>query len=458
MVLGKRENMKKKCWKLLVIGLLTVPLGLGGIVQAENVLEQSSQTVQSETSTTETSETRKNRTEESQTQSSQSESDQPKAEQPETPDVTNLNPAVRAVPEQEVMAPNPETGEIAEEDARSASLPVEAYAAASLKPVYRVYNPNSGEHLHTLNGGEKDNLMSLGWVYEGISMQIDGSGSNLYRAYNPNSGEHFYTKDSKEIDKIKRAGWRYEGVAWKVPNGGQKVYRVFNPNARDAGSHHYTLLESEKSDLVRRGWRYEGVSWSVTGGAVPAKSTNIINSVPYVSQYTPVKAPWGCASASLAMILGSKNIRPNLRTMQDRLPMYPSNPNGQKGNVYTGAGFDWVIKPNALAAYGKTYGGNTVDISGSNTVQIINRVLNGQPVLYYGFSSYQKNSDKNRNHAKVIAGYNNGKFLVYDPLYYSANAGAGSGGKNMLYDRGARAWVTMGQFNAERDGRAVTIQ
>ena len=233
---------------------------------------------------------------------------------------------------------------------------------------------------------------------------------------------------------------------------------MFNPNAQDAGSHHYTLLESEKSDLVRRGWRYEGVSWSVTGGAVPAKSTNIINSVPYVSQYTPVKAPWGCASASLAMILGSKNIRPNLRTMQDRLPMYPSNPNGQKGNVYTGAGFGWVIKPNALAAYGKTYGGNTVDISGSNTVQIINRVLNGQPVLYYGFSSYQKNSDKNRNHAKVIAGYNNGKFLVYDPLYYSANAGAGSGGKNMLYDRGARAWVTMGQFNAERDGRAVTIQ
>ncbi|MGH1848643.1 C39 family peptidase [Enterococcus gilvus] len=450
--------MKKKCWKLLVVGLLTVPSGLGGIVQAENVLEQSSQTVQSETSTTETSEARQNRTEESQTQTSQSENDQPKAEQPETPDVTNLNPAVRAVPEQETVAPDPETSEIAEEDARSASLPVEAYAAASLKPVYRVYNPNSGEHLHTLNGGEKDNLMSLGWVYEGISMQIDGSGSNLYRAYNPNSGEHFYTKDSKEIDKIKRAGWRYEGVAWKVPNGGQKVYRVFNPNARDAGSHHYTLLESEKNDLVRRGWRYEGVSWSVTGGAVPAKSTNIINSVPYVSQYTPVKAPWGCASASLAMILGSKNIRPNLRTMQDRLPMYPSNPNGQKGNVYTGAGFGWVIKPNALAAYGRTYGGNTVDISGSNTVQIINRVLNGQPVLYYGFSSYQKNSDKNRNHAKVIAGYNNGKFLVYDPLYYSANAGAGSGGKNMLYDRGARAWVTMGQFNAERDGRAVTIQ
>lgn len=450
--------MKKKCWKLLVIGLLTIPLGIGSVVQAEESLEQSSQTAQTETSTSETKQAQITKTELSQTESSQEESDQDTEAQPESPDLTNLNPAKRATPDQENMAPDPETSEIAEEDARSASLPVEVYAANTLQPVYRVYNPNSGEHLHTLNGGEKDSLMSIGWVYEGISMQIDGSGSNLYRAYNPNSGEHFYTKDSKEIDKIKRAGWRYEGVAWKVPNGGQKVYRLFNPNARDAGSHHYTLTESEKNDLVKRGWRYEGVSWSVTGGAIPAKSTNVISSVPYISQYTPVKAPWGCASASLAMILGSKNIRPNLKTMQDKLPMYPSNPNGQKGNVYTGAGFGWVIKPNALAAYGKTYGGNTVDISGSNTVQIINRVLNGQPVLYYGYSSYQNNADKNRNHAKVIAGYNNGKFLVYDPLYYSSNAGAGSGGKNMLYDRGARAWVTMGQYNAEKDGRAITIQ
>ena len=444
--------MKKKCWKLLVVGLLTIPLGIGSVVQAENTIEQSSQAGQTETSqTTETSQEVTQEKESSQTESSQDETEQ-------SPDVTNLAPAKRAVPEQENIAPDPKTAEVENENAQSASLPVEVYATNNLKPVYRVYNPNSGEHLHTLNGGEKDHLMSLGWVYEGISMQIDGSGSNLYRAYNPNSGEHFYTKDSKEIDKIKRAGWRYEGVAWKVPNGGKNVYRLFNPNARDAGSHHYTLLESEKNDLVKRGWRYEGVSWAVTGGSVTVKSTNVINSVPYISQYTPVKAPWGCASASLAMLLGSKNIKPNLKTMQDKLPMYPNNPNGQKGNVYTGAGFGWVIKPNALASYGKTYGGNTVDISGSNTVQIINRVLNGQPVLYYGYSSYQNNADKNRNHCKVIAGYNGGKFLVYDPLYYSSNAGAGSGGKNMLYDRGARAWVTMGQYNAEKDGRAITIQ
>ncbi|EOH86304.1 C39 family peptidase [Enterococcus pallens] len=445
--------MKKKYWKVLIVGLLTIPLGMGNVVLAEESAEQPTKSVQTETSQSTIEQTVTSQTVESQTASSQ----EPE-EQIASSDVTNLSPAGRATPEQEIMVPDPETDEIAAENARSASLPVEARAANNLQPVYRVYNPNSGEHLHTLNGNEKDSLMSLGWVYEGVSMQIDGNGINLYRAYNPNSGEHFYTKDYNEIENIKRAGWNYEGVAWKVPNSGKNVYRLFNPNARDAGSHHYTLLEAEKDDLVRRGWRYEGVSWSVTGGSINVKSTNVINSVPYISQYTPVKAPWGCASASLAMLLGSKNIKPDLRTMQDNLPMYPSNPNGQMGNVYTGAGFGWVIKPNALAAYGKTYGGNTIDISGSNTVQIINRVLNGQPVLYYGYSSYQNNADKNRNHCKVIVGYNLGKFLVYDPLYYSSNAGAGSGGKNMLYDHGARAWITMGQYNAEKDGRAITIQ
>lgn len=446
--------MKRKNWSLITLAMLSLSIGTGAIVQAE---EQISSTTTVETSSSDS--TNDEPVVARATTESSTESEEEATEQEAAENETDLTRAKRATPEQETITSDPaETPEIAAEEARSASLPVEVYATSNLQPVYRVYNPNSGEHLHTLNGGEKDNLMSLGWVYEGISMQIDGSGSNLYRAYNPNSGEHFYTKDSKEIDKIKRAGWRYEGVAWKVPNGGKNVYRLFNPNARDAGSHHYTLLESEKNDLVKRGWRYEGVSWSVTGGSVTVKSTNVINSVPYISQYTPVKAPWGCASASLAMLLGSKNIKPNLKTMQDKLPMYPSNPNGQKGNVYTGSGFGWVIKPNALAAYGKTYGGNTVDISGSNTVQIINRVLNGQPVLYYGYSSYQNNADKNRNHCKVIAGYNGGKFLVYDPLYYSSNAGAGSGGKNMLYDHGAKAWITMGQYNAEKDGRAITIQ
>lgn len=305
----------------------------------------------------------------------------------------------------------------------------EVTPANTLAPIYRVYNPNSGEHLHTLDSGERDNLMGIGWVYEGISMQIDGSGNDLYRVYNPNSGEHFYTKDSGEQQNLVANGWHAEGVAWKTPESGEAVYRVYNPNARDAGSHHYTLEASERDGLVSQGWKNEGTSWFVSGGA----------------------------STALSMILGSKGINADPKTMQDNLPMYPANPDGQKGDVYTGQGFGWVIEPNALATYGQTFGRNTVDISGESTTQIINRVLSGQPVLYYGFSSYQVDSDTNRNHCKVIAGYQDGKFLVYDPLYYSADDGAGSGGKNMKYDNGARAWITVGQYNAEKDGRAITI-
>lgn len=367
---------------------------------------------------------------------------------------SGLNEAAEATPNQEIIISDVVTPEIQSEVQKESSLSVDA--KASLTPVYRVYNPNSGEHLHTLSENEKNSLMNSGWVYEGVSMQIDGSGSALYRTYNPNSGEHFYTKDSNEVSDLTSKGWKNEGTAWNTPDQGEKVYRVFNPNARNAGSHHYTLTESEKNDLVSKGWRDEGVSWMVSGGAINVKSTNVIASVPYVSQYVPVKAPWGCASASLAMLLGSKNIRPDLRTMQNNLPMYPSNPEGQQGNVYTGVGFGWVIKPNALAAYGRSFGGNVGVLNSEQTYQIINRVLNDQPVLYYGYSSYQK--DAVRNHCKVIAGYKDGKFLVYDPLYYSADAGPMSGGGNAAYDRGARAWVPVGAFNAERMGQELTIE
>lgn len=371
----------------------------------------------------------------------------------ETATQPDLNDPAQATPEQETLISHVVTPEIQAQVQKEADLSVTA--KVSLTPVYRVYNPNSGEHLHTLDENEKNGLMNIGWVYEGVSMQIDGSGSALYRTYNPNSGEHFYTKDSNEVANLKSNGWSDEGVAWNTPDEGEKVYRVYNPNSRNAGSHHYTLTEDEKNSLISKGWKDEGVSWMVSGGAINVKSANVIASVPYVSQYVPVKAPWGCASSSLAMLLGSKNIRPDLRTMQDNLPMYPANPEGQKGNVYTGVGWGWVIKPNALAAYGRSYGGNVSVINSEPTYSLINRVLNNQPVLFYGYSSYQK--DAVRNHCKVIAGYKDGNFLVYDPGYYSADAGPLSRGGHPTYDRGARAWVPVSAFNLERMGQELTI-
>ena len=58
----------------------------------------------------------------------------------------------------------------------------------------------------------------------------------MYRLYNPNSGEHFYTSNSIERDNLASAGWTSEGTAWMAPvSSNTPVYRVYNPNS---GEHH----------------------------------------------------------------------------------------------------------------------------------------------------------------------------------------------------------------------------
>lgn len=36
----------------------------------------------------------------------------------------------------------------------------------------------------------------------------------MYRLFNPNSGEHFYTRDTGERDHLRKIGWNYEGIGW----------------------------------------------------------------------------------------------------------------------------------------------------------------------------------------------------------------------------------------------------
>ncbi len=91
---------------------------------------------------------------------------------------------------------------------------------------------------------------------------------NVYRIYNPNSGEHFYTTNKKEAEDAVKAGWNDEGSLCMAPKASNvPVYRLFNPNARDAGSHHFTISSKERADLVKAGWVDEGVAfYSVTNG------------------------------------------------------------------------------------------------------------------------------------------------------------------------------------------------
>lgn len=126
-------------------------------------------------------------------------------------------------------------------------------------PMYRLYNPNTGEHLYSLNEGEKNSLPKIGWKYEGVAWLAPNSGTKVYRMYNPNSGDHHYTAAQSEINFLKKLGWRYEGLSF-YSGGSKAILRLFNPNEQ-TGTHHYTMSTKERDYLVKLGWRYEGIGF-----------------------------------------------------------------------------------------------------------------------------------------------------------------------------------------------------
>jgi 5'-nucleotidase/UDP-sugar diphosphatase len=127
--------------------------------------------------------------------------------------------------------------------------------------MYRLYNPNSGEHFYTSDQKEHDHLTSLGWKDEGIGWKAPESGNPVYRLYNANAGEHHYTMDAKEKDTLIRLGWKNEGVGWYSDTAKTvAVYRQYDTN-RFANNHNYTADANEKDYLLRIGWRDEGIGW-----------------------------------------------------------------------------------------------------------------------------------------------------------------------------------------------------
>lgn len=127
--------------------------------------------------------------------------------------------------------------------------------------MYRVYNPNSGEHFYTMQQNEKNNLVKLGWKDEGTGWIAPAVGKPVYRVYNPNSGDHHYTLAIAEKNNLVKLGWKDEGIGWySSTEMKHPLYRVYNPNAK-AGSHHYTQNLKETNELVKKGWKDEGIAW-----------------------------------------------------------------------------------------------------------------------------------------------------------------------------------------------------
>ena len=132
--------------------------------------------------------------------------------------------------------------------------------------MYRMYNPNTGEHFYTGSEVERDNLIAVGWQYEGIGFTFPlTTGKPVHRLFQPSTGEHLYTMDENEKAALMAAGWNYEGIAFnsgfenEVPQ-----YRLHNPNAI-VGAYHFTASEEEKDNLIAAGWEYQGIGWYSMG-------------------------------------------------------------------------------------------------------------------------------------------------------------------------------------------------
>ena len=141
-----------------------------------------------------------------------------------------------------------------------------AFSLELVTPMYRLYNPNSGEHFYTSNPAERSNLISIGWNDEGIGWYAPShSNTPVYRLYNPNAGEHHYTTSLAERDNLLSLGWNDEGIGWysddyeRVP-----LYRQYNPN-EFANNHNYTTSRAENDWLVSLGWQAEDIGWYGVG-------------------------------------------------------------------------------------------------------------------------------------------------------------------------------------------------
>lgn len=140
---------------------------------------------------------------------------------------------------------------------------------SSKVPVYRLYNPYTGEHLFTEASSEATNLIPLGWQGESVAWFVPGSSSTkAFRLYNPYTGEHHYTTNADEYNYLATIGWRQEGSSWLSSDEEEvPIYRLFNPYAKRY-THHFTKDEAEYNYLATLGWQKENIAWY--GASVPS--------------------------------------------------------------------------------------------------------------------------------------------------------------------------------------------
>lgn len=127
-------------------------------------------------------------------------------------------------------------------------------------PVYRAYRADTDDHFLTASKAEYDALPAE-YSREGVAFKGADRGEVVYRIYNPNSGQHHYTVDYDEAKKRMDEGWKAETVTFASARNVmpvKPVYRLYNPNT---GAHHFTADIAERDMLVDAGWDDEGIGW-----------------------------------------------------------------------------------------------------------------------------------------------------------------------------------------------------
>lgn len=128
-------------------------------------------------------------------------------------------------------------------------------------PVYRLYNPNTQEHLLTASEEEKNALLEMKWQFDGVAWAASKTGIPVYRLYNLYDDWHTYSMSEEEIASLTELGWTVDGIVFTSTEAANhiSVYRLFNPYEK-MNYHLLTSSEEEREMLLSLGWMLDGVA------------------------------------------------------------------------------------------------------------------------------------------------------------------------------------------------------
>ncbi len=160
-----------------------------------------------------------------------------------------------------------------------------------LMPVYRLFNPNTGDHFYTQTILERDTATGSGYRYEGIGFYILSAGSQnltrpLYRLFHPANEQerwedHFYTRDPGERDNAKNKlgyveepslGYVYD-VSGSAKEGRTPIYRLLNDASHD---HFYTTDRVERDNAISQAGYHKETGVEIAG-YVPIEADDLLS-------------------------------------------------------------------------------------------------------------------------------------------------------------------------------------